>query len=43
MAKRKGVDEYAIKRIVGHAIADITERIYTERDIEWLRKQINII
>lgn len=43
LAKRKGVDEYAIKRIVGHAIADITERVYTERDIEWLREQINII
>ena len=40
MAKRKGVDEYAIKLIVGHAIEDLTERTYTERDIEWLRSEI---
>lgn len=40
MAKNKGVDEFAIKRIVGHAIADITENVYTERDIEWLRSEI---
>ena len=43
MAKRKGLDEYAIKYIVGHAISDITEKIYTERDPEWLRKQINLV
>lgn len=43
LAKRKGLDEYAIKRIVGHAISDITERVYTERDIEWLREQIDLI
>lgn len=40
MAKNKGVDEYAIKRIVGHAIDDITENIYTVRDIEWLKQEI---
>ena len=36
LAKKAGVNEYAIKRIVGHAIEDITENIYTERDIKWL-------
>ena len=36
LAKKAGVNEYAIKRIVGHAIEDITENVYTERDIEWL-------
>ncbi len=36
LAKKAGVNEFAIKRIVGHAIEDITENIYTERDIEWL-------
>lgn len=40
MAKNAGVDEFAIKRIVGHAITDITENIYTERDIAWLRSEI---
>lgn len=43
MAKRKGLDEYAIKYIVGHTISDITEKVYTERDPEWLRKQINLV
>lgn len=37
MAKKAGVDEYAIKLMVGHSIQDITEGTYTKRDIEWLR------
>lgn len=41
MAKKAGVDEYSIKRMVGHRITDITEDIYTERDIEWLRSELN--
>lgn len=36
LAKEYQVNDFAIKRIVGHAIEDITENIYTERDIEWL-------
>ena len=43
MAKRKGLDEYAIKRIVGHSISDITEKIYTERNVDWLRDQIDLV
>lgn len=43
MAKKYKLDEYAIKRIVGHRISDITESIYTERDIEWLKEEINKI
>lgn len=43
MAKRDGVDEYAIKRIVGHRIKDITEEVYTDRSIEWLRSEIEKI
>lgn len=39
-AKKAGVDEYAIKLIVGHAIEDITERVYTERDFSWLYEQM---
>lgn len=42
-AKRFGMDEYALKRIVGHSIQDITERVYTKRDIEWLRSEIEKI
>ena len=43
MGKRAGMDEYAIKRIVGHAIKDITENVYTDRDIEWLRHEVEKI
>lgn len=35
-AKECGLDEYAIKYIVGHAIIDVTEKIYTHRKVEWL-------
>lgn len=43
MAKKSGCDEYAIKRIVGHSISDLTERVYTERDLDWLRTEIEKI
>lgn len=39
--KQYGVDEYAIKYMVGHHIDDITERIYTERSTEWLAKELS--
>ncbi|MFI3173917.1 MAG: tyrosine-type recombinase/integrase [Bacillota bacterium] len=35
-AKKYNVNEYAIKYIVGHAISDITEKIYTDREFDWL-------
>ena len=43
MAKNSNVDEYAIKYIVGHNITDITERVYTKRNIEWLKNEMNKI
>ena len=43
MAKKYGVDEYAIKYIVGHAIPDITERVYTKRENSWLSAEIEKI
>ena len=43
MAKRFKVDEYAIKYIAGHRINDITERVYTDRDFEWLSEEIEKI
>ena len=43
LAKKYNVDEYAIKHIVGHTITDITEKVYTERDIEWLRTEMEKI
>ena len=42
-AKRDGVDEYILKLIVGHAIKDITERVYTHREIEQLKAEIEKI
>lgn len=43
MAKRAQVDEYAIKLMVGHKIQDITEGTYTQRDIEWMREDLEKI
>lgn len=43
MAKEAKVDEYAIKRIVGHKIKDLTESVYTARSIEWLQEEIEKI
>ena len=43
MAKSAGLNEYAIKRIVGHHISDITENVYTERDLDWLVSEVNKI
>lgn len=40
LAKEYKMDEYAIKRIVGHKISDVTEAVYTERSPEWLREEI---
>lgn len=42
-AKDAKMDEYAIKYIVGHAIDDITEKIYTERKDEWLIEELKKI
>lgn len=42
-AKLAGMDEYAIKRIMGHTITDLTERVYTRRPIEHLIAEIEKI
>ena len=38
--KKAGASDGAIKRLVGHKITDITEGIYTDRDVEWLREDV---
>lgn len=43
MCKNSSVDEYAIKRMAGHAIDDITEAVYTDRDSSWLKNEVNKI
>lgn len=42
-AKKHGVDEYAIKYMVGHAITDVTEKVYTKREVDWLKTEIEKI
>lgn len=43
LAKEYDVNEYIIKLIVGHSIKDITEKVYTLRAIEQLKKEIEKI
>ena len=43
LGKSVGMDEYILKLIVGHAIEDVTEKIYTHRTIEQLRTELNKI
>lgn len=43
LCKRYNVDEYAIKYMVGHTISDITESVYTEREKDWLSREIEKI
>lgn len=38
--KESQMDEYILKLIVGHAINDITEKVYTHRTIEQLQSEI---
>lgn len=35
-AKRSNINEYLLKRIVGHSIADLTERVYTHVEVSEL-------
>lgn len=43
MAKKYELDEYAIKYMVGHKISDITEKVYTKREFEWLKEEMEKI
>lgn len=43
MAKRYNLDEYAIKYIAGHRISDVTEKIYTDRTVQWLKDEMEKI
>lgn len=43
MAKRYNLDEYAIKYIASHRISDITEKIYTDRTVQWLKDEMEKI
>lgn len=43
MAKKSEVDQYALKKILGHYIDDITEKYYIKPDMDWLRTEIEKI
>lgn len=42
-AKTANVNDYIIKLVVGHAVEDITEKVYTHRTIEQLKSEISKI
>lgn len=43
MAKKYQINEYALKRIIGHDVRDITEKIYTDRPVSWLSEEMEKI
>ncbi len=38
-----GANKVCIKRIMGHASTDITDKVYTHKDIEELKKAVDLI
>lgn len=38
--KKRQINDYILKIIIGYKIRDVTERIYTHRTIEELRKEM---
>jgi len=38
-----GANKTAVKRLVGHASKDVTEKVYTHKDLEQLRKTIELL
>ncbi len=43
MAKKYGVDSTQSNIWSGHKISDITEKVYTQREFEWLKDEIEKI
>ncbi len=39
-AKKCQINDYILKIIIGYEIRDVTERVYTHRTIEELRKEM---
>jgi len=38
-----GANKVSIKRIIGHARTDITDKVYTHKDISELKKAVDLI
>ena len=43
MEHRAGADKLTVKRIVGHASGDVTDKVYTHVEIEELRKAVELL
>jgi integrase len=41
IAARSGMDSNAVKRIMGHVIADITQGVYTHMTVEDLARELS--
>lgn len=37
---KAGADPWSVKKMMGHSVNDLTERVYVDRDIEWLRRDL---
>lgn len=42
-AKFYNMNDYARKKIMGHAVTDLTDRVYTHLDIDWFRTELEKI
>lgn len=40
LCKKYNVDDMCIKRMIGHAISDLTENTYTVRELQWFKTEI---
>ena len=40
VSEKANINEYALKGIVWHHMSDVTENVYTDRPISWLREEI---
>lgn len=43
LCKKYGVDDYCRKKMMGHSIQDLTDRVYTDLGIEWFHNEISKI
>lgn len=43
VSEKANINEYTLKRLVGNYISDITENVYTDRPISWIREEIEKI
>ncbi len=37
------IDDFTIKKLMGHAVTDVTKNVYTHRDAKYLVEAINLL